>query len=123
MRFVLHYRGPLRANGKPAHKHELRIVFHEQLKRLWAQPPLSDRCESYLTYPRRRTGDYSLPRPFDPFVFVPLVTEEMNVVAHLSLTLLRPEAPVSLLTKGGDIDNRLKTLFDALSIYRSTKAA
>jgi hypothetical protein len=30
--------------------------------------------------------------------------------------LLRPEAPGQLFTQSGDIDNRLKTLFDALKI-------
>src|SRR6185437_9442927 len=36
------------------------------------------------------------------------------MVAELSITFLRPEPPGSLVTQGGDIDNRLKTLFDAL---------
>ena len=28
--------------------------------------------------------------------------------------MLRPEVPGAIITQGGDIDNRLKTLFDAL---------
>jgi len=46
----------------------------------------------------------------------------MNVVAELSLTLLRPEPPGHLITQGGDIDNRLKTLFDALTMPRQENA-
>jgi hypothetical protein len=30
--------------------------------------------------------------------------------------LLRPEPPGSIISQGGDIDNRLKTLFDALKV-------
>ena len=30
--------------------------------------------------------------------------------------MLRPELPGGIVTSGGDIDNRLKTLFDALSV-------
>jgi hypothetical protein len=120
MRFVLHYRGPLRSNGNPSHKHELRELFHRQLKTLWHQPPLSERGD-YLT-PRRSIGDYSLPRPMGEFVFLPLVTAEMNVVAEISLTLLRPELPGQLITQGGDIDNRIKTLFDALTMPRHQNA-
>lgn len=37
-------------------------------------------------------------------------------MAHLDITILRPEEPGSIVTFGGDIDNRLKTLLDALSI-------
>ena len=55
-------------------------------------------------------------RPFGPFVFVPLVTGEMSVIAELSLVMLRPELPGKLINQGGDIDNRLKTLFDALTM-------
>jgi hypothetical protein len=60
MRFTLHYRGPLRANGSTAHKYELRRHFHTQLKVLWGQKPLTDQPE--LLKPRKRLGEYSLPR-------------------------------------------------------------
>jgi hypothetical protein len=53
-----------------------------------------------------------------PFTFVPLVNAEMNVVAEVSITLLRPEPPGGVITQGGDMDNRLKTLFDALTMPR-----
>ncbi|MGA2445206.1 MAG: hypothetical protein ABSG50_07250 [Opitutaceae bacterium] len=46
----------------------------------------------------------------------------MNALAELSITLLRPESPGGLLTQGGDIDNRLKTLFDALTMPRHPNA-
>lgn len=46
----------------------------------------------------------------------------MDVVAELAITLLRPEPPGHLITRGGDIDNRLKTLFDALTMPRHANA-
>ena len=120
MRLMLHYRGALRASGGKKHKHDLRRLFHAQLKSLWGQRPLSEEPE--LLQPRRREGHYSLLRPLGGFTFVPLITAEMNVVAELSVTLLRPEPPGGLLTQGGDIDNRLKTLFDALTMPRHLNA-
>lgn len=119
MKFVLRYRGKLRTNGKPAHKHELREAFHAQLKTLWGQPPLNE--DGSLLKPREGRG-YSLLRPLGGFTFVPLVTAEMNVVAELTVTMLRPEAPGQLITQGGDIDNRIKTLFDALTMPRHLNA-
>ena len=65
-----------------------------------------------------RKGLYCLRRPLGKYVFVPLVTREMDVVAELSIIMLRPEIPGQLVTQGGDIDNRLKTLFDALTMLR-----
>jgi len=42
------------------------------------------------------------------------VTKNNHLTADLDITLLRPGSPGVL--SGGDIDNRLKTLFDALTI-------
>lgn len=120
MQLVLHYRGPLKANGPPAHKHGLRQIFHAQLKKLWSQKPLTESPD--LLKPRIRLGDYSLLRSLDSFTFVPLITQEMDVVAELTITLLRPEPPGGLITQGGDLDNRLKTLFDALTMPRFSNA-
>jgi hypothetical protein len=120
VRLTLHYRGALRANGSPLHKHELRQKFHSQLATLWKQRPMSEH-ESFLK-PRRRDGEYSLLRDRAPFTFVPLVAAEMDAIAEITIVLLRPEPPGGLLTQGGDIDNRLKTLFDALSMPQQSNS-
>lgn len=49
------------------------------------------------------------------FKLLPLVTEDLHLVCELDVLMLRPDAPGSLV-KSGDIDGRLKTLFDALQI-------
>ena len=120
MRLMLHYRGSLKSNGNPSHKHELRKHFHQQLKTLWGQRPLSENPK--LLLPKEKESRYSLLRPLGEFTFVPPVSAEMNVVADLSITLLRPELPGGLITQGGDIDNRLKTLFDALTMPHQSNA-
>ena len=40
------------------------------------------------------------------------------MVADLTITLLRPEEPGSIISEGGDIDNRLKTLLDSLKVHK-----
>jgi len=120
MRLVLHYRGLLRANASPTHKHELRRHFHQQLKKLWSQKPLVE-MPAWIQAVKDPQHHHFL-RPMAPFTFAPLVTEEVNAVAELSLTLLRPEPPGGLITQGGDIDNRLKSLFDALAMPRQANA-
>ena len=113
MRFVLHYRGPLKSNGDPKHKQEIREAFRQQLATLWGQKPLSDRDE--LLKPPEGNPVSAL-RTVGGITFAPLVTEALSGIAELEIVMLRPGAAGQLLSKGGDIDNRLKTLFDALSV-------
>ena len=44
------------------------------------------------------------------------------MIAELDLTLLRPGPPGNLIVQSGDIDNRLKTLLDALKIPKEPTA-
>jgi hypothetical protein len=38
----------------------------------------------------------------------------MHLIAGIGIVLMRPEEPGSIVTRAGDIDNRLKTLLDSL---------
>jgi len=50
------------------------------------------------------------------YVFIPLVTRLHGLVSEIDITFLRREDPGAIINAGGDIDNRLKTLFDALRL-------
>jgi hypothetical protein len=49
------------------------------------------------------------------FNFVPLVTQELDLICGLDILFLRPDRPGDLFW-AGDIDNRIKTLLDAMRI-------
>lgn len=121
MRFTLHYSGPLRANGRPDHKHELRKVFHAQLAELWRHEPLSG-MKRHLrprdSPDRKPWENVCLLRQLGNYSFVPVVSGELKFVASIDVTVLRPEQPGRLLVQGGDMDNRLKTLFDSLAMLQ-----
>jgi hypothetical protein len=119
MRFVLHYRGPLRSNGDALHKHQIREVLHRQLAMLWSQTPLRETW--HHNQGPDGAGGFSLTRQVGPAVFVPLVTRAFDSTAELRITMLRPGRPGGVLSQGGDIDNRLKTLFDALSMPQANQ--
>jgi len=55
-----------------------------------------------------------LNRKVGSFRFIPLVSPDLHLICELQIFMLRPEPPGAIITQGGDIDNRLKTLFDAL---------
>jgi hypothetical protein len=122
--FILNYRGHLKANGDSKHKHCLRRHFHEQLKELWNQPPLNK--HRGLLDPGEPMGpdvvrtldseSSTLVQTVGPYEFASVVSSKINLVADLDITLLRPGPPGAIVSHGGDLDNRLKTLFDALKI-------
>src|SRR2546425_13026292 len=121
MEFTLFYRGELKApssgSKRVEHKHDIRRYFHRQLRQLWSQPPLATMSQLTDASPEMEVAAQTRALIFEnvgPFAFRPLVSERINLVANLTITLLRPGPPGSVITRGGDIDNRLKTLFDAL---------
>ncbi len=113
MEFTLTYQGPLKANGNPEQKQAIRRALHPQLKNLWQQPPLKT-IRWHLN-----PGMSGIRKSVGAFTFAPLVSEYFYITAELDILFLRPEPPGSILTQGGDIDNRLKTLFDALRVAQT----
>lgn len=143
MKFRLCYEGELRAtNGDPRngqaeplaeHKHKIRREFHSQLKQLWSINSFLKNYRCRLKGPENKPIYYasgafvgSLPTediPFADYVasqhqehgykFVPLVRSEFSLLCSLDILLLRRDIPGTAL-QAGDIDNRVKTLIDAL---------
>ena len=128
MEFTLVYQGPLKANGSIRDKQSIRREFHKQLAELWKQEPLSSlEKKDYSSIRNNMLPNTVLghPNPFTQsvrdFLFKPLVSSKFNLVAELDITFLRPEPLGCIITQGGDIDNRLKTLFDAFRIPKESK--
>jgi hypothetical protein len=127
MEFRLVYSGPLlgasRADTRSAHKHDIRKVFHGQLKALWEK---SQNLRNWASWEmdRNRTMRERLAQTFvlNGVNYVPLSWENLGVACRLDILMLRPELPGQTLIRGGDIDNRLKTLFDAFRIPQKGEA-
>ena len=127
--FTLVYDGPLYGasgdNPRAAHKHEIRKKFHPQLRNLWQA-----RLQHWLTActPSPEFKKIYAGPPFATslaahfaiggFGFVPLVLENMRLACRLDILFLRRDSSRAII-KSGDIDNRLKTLFDALRVPRN----
>ena len=96
------------------HKHDLRKEFHKQLKLLWQTHPTlvglsSQKMDSGKSF-LEDTADYYATYGFR---WVPLVTRSMSLFCKLEILMLRPGDPGNVRS---DLDNRLKTLFDALTM-------
>ena len=136
MRFRLTYEGELRAtqrdpeknqrNPLAEHKHMIRRAFHVQLKHLWA----TDKFLREAKIARIRPGgplEEVHPESHAPLMaevladqyqelgyrFVPLVREEISLLCSLRILFLRRGIPGKVIY-AGDIDNRIKTVIDAL---------
>lgn len=122
MEFRLIYEGPLKAttrdNSRVKDKHLVRKEIHKQLAELWSvQRPLTEIAYSWPDKEHRpflKTLSAKYAR--HGFNFLPLVNKSFNLVCSLDILFLRRESPGELVRHGGDLDNRLKTLFDALRI-------
>lgn len=117
--FRLVYKGLL-PSGNESHfkdKHRIRRLLHKQLKTLWETHPslrgftevhpdgtrLLDRISSNYA-----TWDYKC---------VPLVSSRVHAIAcSLDILFLRRDQPGNLISNLGDVDNRVKVLFDALQV-------
>jgi hypothetical protein len=128
LEFRLLYQGRLlgasRENTRPELKHAIRKEFHPQLKELWkTKSPLVERAKFTETkyeadqLVHRKTGIDLIADDFTKcgYRFVPVVTEKLHLRCALDILFLRREEP-GMLIRSGDIDNRIKTVFDALKV-------
>jgi hypothetical protein len=137
MEFRLTYEGRLLAtqrdpmNSQPMkaeqreNKHEIRRVIHHQLARLWDITPFLKTgagtgpdvllLNGGADPPDYSTATLAKKHALYGFNFIPLVSQELDLLCGLDILFLRPDRPGDVIW-AGDIDNRLKTLFDALRI-------
>lgn len=142
MRFRLTYEGPLRPSQRDPegdqpvplamHKHIIRRKFHSQLKRLWSTNLFLSRHTvpkgaGAAHFPAKELWawgeDHSNDTPWANEIadqyrefgyrFVPLVREHLCLTCSLDILFLRADHPGGVLF-AGDLDNRIKTLIDAL---------
>lgn len=121
----LFYRGPLKANGNLRAKQALRLHFAPQLERALESTP------QHRADPGRTHRRFATDRPVTDgrWKFLPVASRDPGSVrfsrplVSLNILLLRPGALGNILSGGGDIDNRLKTLFDAMQTPTRRQAA
>jgi len=142
VQFRLLYTGRLlgasRNDTRAALKHEIRREFHPQLRRLWeTNASLAHFARSYLhrwleNHPEDKitfNGSseqrvyFGLRHLAEKWSlagrgFIPLVTEDLCFRCSLDILFLQPEES-GMVIRGGDLDNRLKTLFDALRLPKN----
>lgn len=139
-----HLLGSSREDTRADKKHDIRRQFHPQLRRLWQvnssirqmtdvlgagyvagdpgrwRPPSQpvtvemmsqlrmDACLHYLSEQWERVG----------YRFIPLVTPVMCLRCSVEILLLRPDEPRYVM-QSGDLDAKVKTVFDALRIPKT----
>ena len=120
MQFRLIYEGKLpsagRSNTRNKEKHLIRKVLHKQLSQLWQNQPILSRYFA-VDHPNTQSGVDMMADKFKTcgFRFLPLTHHYFGSLAcALDILFLSHDQPGDLIKHGGDIDNRIKVLFDAL---------
>jgi hypothetical protein len=144
MKFILTYDGPLssgnRATSRIPQIWDIRKHIHPQLEELWRTNPALQRLKkSAVVHPTYHYGKAELyhlaPDELaegDPLTggmirltepinrggrnYVPLVRDSIALICGIDILFLRREEPGKVVSSDGDIDNRLKTLFDGLRL-------
>jgi hypothetical protein len=124
MRFRLVYSGRLKASQTKSkdigHIHSVRSAFHPQLKLLWSQDPLREYKQYWLAEsPRADFCTHLSEVRCNKFASV--IHSANYLLAHLDILFLRPAPPGDLFDNSGDIDNRIKTLLDALRVPKENE--
>ncbi len=146
MKFTLIYDGPLPPSPQRRARYaaEIRNKLHLQMKDLWdtrvlmrqlvhvarihkspatllGGSPLPTVLPDYDVPPSALLSqgmvDLAAPIPVEEVgSFRPIVRKSLYLACGIDILFLRHEEPMHLFEQGGDIDNRLKCFFDALSI-------
>jgi hypothetical protein len=129
--FRLVYQGPLPSQksggtSRIPEKQAIRKAMHKQLAKVWQQR----RVLAFYMAERDSAGESGQITKFRiadkwidkytkfGFRFLPLVTEEAGLACSLDILFLRPDIPGKIIDSTGDIDNRIKVLFDGLRMPR-----
>jgi hypothetical protein len=120
MQFRLTYEGQLLAHRDGAvlpqrslHVHRIRKKFCQQLKKLWAEHPVLNNKE-FEKMPKLGSGMISTIQQ-NGFLWLPIVQHANGLRCALNVLMLRDGVPGQALS---DVDNRLKTIFDALRMAK-----
>jgi len=134
LEFRLLYEGELLSSGnkpKPQNKHAIRKQLNPQLRNLWKIKRNLRQYAGYLgnqVYPHDGTQEERIERGIahlgsnwarGKYLFVPLVTEQFALRCSVDILLLRPDETQVIHSDGGDLDGKVKTIFDALQIPKS----
>lgn len=144
MRFRLVYQGLLPASGnssKPDVIRDIRDEFDPQLEFLWkTHTALRELRQTAIVlkephaYSETPRSPFGIERDIVQYPareeevdlcatlkrggkeYLPLVRKSLDLNCEIKILFLRKEDPGSLVMQGGDIDNRIKLLFDALRV-------
>jgi hypothetical protein len=132
--FMLRYRGKLTSNGDVREKSAIREYLRPQLAVLCDQNPLFQPARhgqvnrANIVNGKVELGPMADHQFFSVTLggveFVPIVNDSIHkLVAEIDIIFLRRGRRGSIVRHGGDLDNRLKTLFDALRMPKSVAEA
>lgn len=123
MEFRLIFDGDLRPRKRSSIEdiHQIRMAIHYQMISLWAYEPLAHVKKRWIDEGGSE-GNMNARDEIDGQTFISVVSRKLFTQAELDILLLKAQPPGMLVTNQGDIDNRMKTLFDGLRVPTKSEA-
>ena len=115
MEFCLHYNGKLKSRDNASGKHQIRQQLHPQMRSICLSEQFCDMFEELNGKPPKQ-GEPHMYSDIGGKRFWFLVSEGYKTIVDLNISIVLPHPVGAIVSNGGDIDNRIKTLFDALRI-------
>jgi len=128
MKFILCYEGEIRARGRKStieNEHAIRKEFHRQLKVLYSQEPFNIHPAAICWNKSDSTDGCNDPETqlylrmqstLAGYRFLPFISDKIHLHARLDILFLKPVVKESSIASYFDIDNKVKTLIDAMTI-------
>jgi hypothetical protein len=115
MEFCLHYYGKLKSRDNASGKHQIRQQLHPQIHSVCLSEQFREMFDELNGISPKKGGPHMY-SDIGGKRFWYLISEAYKTVVDLNITILLPHTVGAIVNNGGDIDNRIKTLFDALRI-------
>lgn len=113
MELCLHYYGKLKSQDNSAGKHRIRQQLHAQVQSICKSEQFANMFDADIKG-TRSSAEQQMYVDFSGKRYWYLIAAHLATVVDLKITLLLPHDERRIVQNGGDIDNRIKTLFDAL---------
>jgi hypothetical protein len=127
------YHGPLPSESgsetRKKTKNEIRRVLHLQLKQFWEEVTNDTGFMAFAPNPGIQAsrnpseiaeGHKLLNRNGNIYRFAPLIGKRFALARSLDILFLRRDNPGGVVKHGGDVDNRIKVLLDALRMPQNS---
>lgn len=114
MEYLIIYHGNLPSNGSKDDKGKIREILNDQIKKIWDTDQYKNLMKSRQSNKKVKDMYVSVA----DINYLPMISSKIKLYCHIKIEYFSNRSPSEIFTDG-DLDNKLKTLFDGLRAITS----